>query len=170
MYPDVTRPWYADDAGGLGTFDNLCRYFNSLKVHGPTQGYYPKPTKSIIIVHPRNIKAGGIFGRFYGFNVCMGARYIGDYIKDDEYKVNCLKNRMEKWERNIHAITEIADKYPQESDTAVACAIQSEWIFFQRATKDMGQAFKGLENLCGKYVCLVFPLEDQKSSLRLWDI
>ena len=100
----------------------------------------------------------------------MGARYIGDYIKDDEYKVNCLKNRMEKWERNIHAITEIADKYPQESDTAVACAIQSEWIFFQRATKDMGQAFKGLENLCGKYVCLVFPLEDQKSSLRLWDI
>ena len=39
-YHDVTKPWYADDAGELCTSDNLERYFNLLKRHGPDQGYY----------------------------------------------------------------------------------------------------------------------------------
>ena len=29
-YLDVTQPWYSDDTGELGKFDNLERYFNSL--------------------------------------------------------------------------------------------------------------------------------------------
>ena len=50
MYPDATQTWYADDAGALGTFDNLEQYFNSGKTNGLAQEYYPKPTKSILIV------------------------------------------------------------------------------------------------------------------------
>ena len=26
-HPDITHPWYADNAGSLGTFDNLEQYF-----------------------------------------------------------------------------------------------------------------------------------------------
>ena len=40
--------------------------FNSLKHNGPAREY---PTKSIIIVHPKNLEAGG-----YLYNV-MGLRY-----------------------------------------------------------------------------------------------
>ena len=54
-YPDVIQPWYADDYGALGTFNNLERYFNSLKRYGPDQGSYSGPTKSIITVHPYNL-------------------------------------------------------------------------------------------------------------------
>ena len=28
---DVTQPWYTDDDGALGTFDNLEQHFKSLK-------------------------------------------------------------------------------------------------------------------------------------------
>ena len=42
-YPDVTHPWYADDAGSLGTFNNIGLYFNSLKTFGQDCGYFPKP-------------------------------------------------------------------------------------------------------------------------------
>ena len=31
VYPEVTQPRYADDAGALGMFDNIGLYFNSLK-------------------------------------------------------------------------------------------------------------------------------------------
>ena len=27
-YPDITQTWYADNAGALGTFNNLERHFN----------------------------------------------------------------------------------------------------------------------------------------------
>ena len=40
-YPDVTQPWYANDAGELGTFDNMELYFNLLKRFVLGRGYYP---------------------------------------------------------------------------------------------------------------------------------
>ena len=69
-------------------FDKLERYFNSLKRSGPTWGYYPDTNKSIMIVHPDNIEAGGLFGQFHGFKVCTGSHYFGSYIGDDKSKVN----------------------------------------------------------------------------------
>ena len=57
-YSDVTQTWYAYDDGALRTFNNLERYFNSSKHHGPVWGYFPDPNKIILIVHPKNIEAG----------------------------------------------------------------------------------------------------------------
>ena len=50
-YPDVTQTWYTDDSGSLGTFDNLEQYFKLLRCNGPDWGYYPNPTKSILVVN-----------------------------------------------------------------------------------------------------------------------
>ena len=47
-------------------FDNLEQYFNSLNFNAPGQGYYPDPTKSILIVYPKNIRLGGLFGVSHG--------------------------------------------------------------------------------------------------------
>ena len=54
----------------------------------------------------------------------MGARYLGGYIKDDEYKHDWLKDRTEMWERNINTTRETAGKYPQYSYALVVHAIQ----------------------------------------------
>ena len=63
---------------------------------------------------------------------------------DDESKVHWLKNWTDKWERNIHVVTKMGEKYIQESYAVVAHVIQLVWIFFKCVTKDTGQAFKGL--------------------------
>ena len=74
-----------------------------------------------------------------------GARYIGVYIGDYISKGNWIKKRTDKLERDICALRKMADNYPQESSAAVACAVQSEWIFLQRMTNNIGQAFMGLK-------------------------
>ena len=48
--PRVTQPWYADDAGAGGTFAKVQAHFQDLQVRGPARGYYPEPTKSILVV------------------------------------------------------------------------------------------------------------------------
>ena len=68
-YPDIIQPWYSDNAGALGMYDNLEQYFNSRNFNGPDQGYYPDPTKSILIVYPKNIRLGELFGVSHGFRV-----------------------------------------------------------------------------------------------------
>ena len=75
----------------------------------------------------------------------MGARYLGGYIGDDISKGGCLKERTDKWERDIRALIKTADNYPQEINVAVAHTVQLEWIFLQRVKKDAGQALTGLE-------------------------
>ena len=38
-YPDATQTWYSDNAGAIGTFDNIGLYFNLVKQLGPGRGY-----------------------------------------------------------------------------------------------------------------------------------
>ena len=89
--PDVTQPWYSDDAGALCTFARLETYFDSLIRQGNGRGYHPKPTKRVLIIRPENIEAGKVFGSRHVFMVCTGVRYLVGYIGDDESKLDWLR-------------------------------------------------------------------------------
>ena len=85
-YPDVTKPWYVDDEGALGTYDNIELYFNSLRQSVPGRGYYPQPSKIVLIVHPDIIETGKHVCLRHGFKVCTGVCYLGGFIRDDDPK------------------------------------------------------------------------------------
>ena len=102
--PDITYPWYSDNARALGTFAILETYFDSLTRQGPGRGYHPQPTKSVLIVLPDNIEAGKVFGERHRFRVFMGARYLGGCIGDDESKCVWLRESSLTWEKNINTI------------------------------------------------------------------
>ena len=115
-------------------FARLETYLYSLTRQGPGRGYYPEPSKSVLIIRPENLDTGKVFGACHGFKVYTGARYVGGYIGDDESKYDWLRERTLTWEKNISTISETAGRYPQESYAAVVRAIQLEWIFLQRVT------------------------------------
>ena len=54
-HPRVTQTWYADDVGAGGKFQNILEHFRDLQARGTARGYYPEPTKSILVVSPGNI-------------------------------------------------------------------------------------------------------------------
>ena len=56
--------------------------------------------------------------------MCIGMRYIGGYIWDDEFKSYWMREHTLTWEKNIGTISKTVGKYPQESYAAVAPAIQ----------------------------------------------
>ena len=65
-------------------------YFNLLTYQGPGRGYHTEISKSVLIVHPENTKAGKVFDVRHKFKMRMGAHYISVYIEDDESKRDCL--------------------------------------------------------------------------------
>ena len=95
--PEVTQPWYADNARALGTFERLETYFDSITGQGPGQGYHPKPSKSVLIVRPGNIEAGNVLRRRHRFKVCTGTRYLGVYTRDDESNHVWRRERTLTW-------------------------------------------------------------------------
>ena len=52
--PFIINPWCADYIGALGTFARIETYFDSLTRQGLGRGYYPKPSKIVLIVHTEN--------------------------------------------------------------------------------------------------------------------
>ena len=49
-HPQVYQPWYADDSGAGGRFKDIMAHFRDLQLKGPARGYFPDPTKSILVV------------------------------------------------------------------------------------------------------------------------
>ena len=125
-FNDISQPWYADDTSSLGTFANIELYFNSLKQFGPGRGYYPKPSKSVLIVNLYNLEYGKQFGLSCGFNMCTGMCYLGGFIGGDESKRDWLKLCMPTWEWKSFKIHETAGKSPQEIYAVVVRVIQLE--------------------------------------------
>ena len=76
-------------------------FFHSLEQKVPRHGYYPEPSKSVLILHLENPKDGKLFSQRHGFKVCMGARYLGGCSGDDNSKHDCMKDRTETWELKI---------------------------------------------------------------------
>ena len=105
-------------------FDHLEKYFKALKNNVPARGYFPEPTKRILVAHPQNLKTGEGFGWPHGLKFCTGARYLGGYTGDDKTKGGWLKERMEKWEIDIRALIKMAYKYPQESCATMTRGVQ----------------------------------------------
>ena len=122
--PDATQPWYAENAGELGTFVIIETYFNFLTHQGSERRYHPKPSKIVLIVHPENTKAGKDFYKRHGLRVCTGTRYLRSYIKDDESKRYWIRDIILTCEKNVGMIIKTRGKYTQESYSAVERAIQ----------------------------------------------
>ena len=54
-HPRATQPWYADDAEVGKMFKDMQAHFQDLRARGPARGYYPEPTKSILVVALGNV-------------------------------------------------------------------------------------------------------------------
>ena len=54
-HPWVTQPWYADATGAGGKLPQIMEHLRDLQAGGPDWGYYPEPTKSILVVALGNV-------------------------------------------------------------------------------------------------------------------
>jgi hypothetical protein len=87
----VKQPWYADDKGAGAKFDKIERFFQRLCEIGPLFGYYPRPTKSILIVRQHDLQEARL--PFPAFKVKTGNRYLGGFIGEDEALNEWLKKK-----------------------------------------------------------------------------
>ena len=58
----------------------------------------------ILVVHPKNLEAGELYGRSQVFKVCKSAHYLYFFTRYGKSKGGWLKKRTKKWERDIPAL------------------------------------------------------------------
>ena len=111
-HPRVTQPWYADDAGAEGTFQQVHEHFRDLQVRGPARGYYLDPTKSILVVALGNVAwdEEHIWG--LGIRVVTGHRYLGVFIGDADAERGWLRGEIRGCTESVKFLAGVAHKHP----------------------------------------------------------
>jgi hypothetical protein len=106
-FTNVNQPWYADDAGAGGNFCSIQYFFECLQEIGPGFGYFPEPSKSILVVRKHNLdKAKSAFAD-QKFQITTGGnRYLRGFIGKEEALRSWLEEKSTLWTTVIHEITQ----------------------------------------------------------------
>ena len=100
-HPRFTQPWYADDSGAIGTFQQILENFRDLQARGPARGYYLELTKIILVVALGNVARAEEHFWGIGIRVVAGHQYMGGYIGDGEAERSWLKDKIQGWTESM---------------------------------------------------------------------
>ena len=108
----------------------------------PPQGYFPEPTKRILVVSPRNIPWVEAFFWDYRLHMVTGTRYIGGFVgsKADQYL--WLGEKVEGWRDLVSTLGGVVCRHPQTTYTGLQKSLQQECSFLPCVTLDVGIAFQ----------------------------
>jgi hypothetical protein len=145
-FRSVKQPWYADDAGAAGKFALIKAVFARLQEIGPRFGYYPEPTKSILVVREKNLDEAKKAFADFGFKIKTGNRYLGGFIGEKEAQDAWIQSETEGWAEAVEKVSLVAKNFPQSAYAALQKSLQQRWQFVQRVTKDIGGNFESIQD------------------------
>ncbi|KAL5262366.1 hypothetical protein ACHWQZ_G007921 [Mnemiopsis leidyi] len=141
------QAWFADDASAAGKLMGILKWWNKLVDIGPKYGYFPNPSKCVLIVKNESMRemANEIFGK-YGIQITTrGQRHLGAIVGTPEYREEYIKKKIQEWKEDVKTLASIAKAEPQGAYSAMVFAIQHRWKFIQRTVPEISEYFKELE-------------------------
>jgi hypothetical protein len=145
-HPDVSQPWYADDAGAGGSFTAIRKQFESLQKLGPARGYFPEPSKSILVVRETNLAAAKAALGDLGFRITTGNRYLGGFIGEAAPQEEWVREQTSAWADAVTTLAKVCKRYPQLAYAGLQKSLQQEWQFLQRVTDGISTEFQAVES------------------------
>ena len=143
--PDCHQPWYADDAAAGASFPSIRVFWDKLCELGPAFGYFPEPTKSILVVREQNFAAAVAYFADLKFQVVRGKRHLGGFIGEREARDAWIGEKVDGWVTGVQRMAEVAVSRPQAVHIGVVKSLSQEWLFIQRVIGDLDGKFDRLE-------------------------
>jgi hypothetical protein len=143
---EVMQPLYANDAGTQGCFSDMCCSFSWLQEIGPSYGYFPELSKSILVIQEHNQTSAKLAFTNFDFKVRTGYRYLCSFIGSMDKQPLWLKAKVSNWTSVIADLACVVLSRPQSSAYAgLQKSLQQEWQFIQRVVEGVGEDFSEIE-------------------------
>ena len=146
--PIAKQAWFADDGTGGGAILQLKKMWENVIEMGPKYGYFPKASKSILIVKGmENLpKARSVF-KDTGVQVTIeGDRHLGSVLGSESFKHDFVKRKITSWVKDIEELSVVAKEEPQIAYSAFTKGLSSRWCYIQRTIEGISELFKPLED------------------------
>ena len=117
---------------------------NEIKKLGPQFGYFPKPSKTWLIVKPEYLDRAKEL--FPDINITdQGHKYLGSYIGSDSGKTEFVNSLVNDWIKDVTALAEVAKTEPQLAYAAYIYGTSKKWSFVTRTTPNISEQLNKLE-------------------------
>ena len=154
---------FADNLTGAGKLIQIKSWWDLLQTMGPKYGYYPKPSKSFIIVkHQYEQNARETFSDT-NINVTVsGAKHLGAVIGDLSFKEDYIKEKVESWRQQLELLSQIAELQPQAAYSAYINGFKHKFTYFLITISNFESYMQPIEEvirlkfipaITGGYIC-----------------
>ena len=100
------------------------KHFQDLQARGARRGYFLEPTKSILVVAPRNVARADEFVCGMGIKIVTGSRYLGGSVGNRAAKEIWLEKKGQGWTELVKTLSWVARKHPQSAYTGHQKSLQ----------------------------------------------
>ena len=128
--PAARQVWLADDATAAGKLVTLRQWWHTVTMKGPEMGYHPNAKKTHLVVKPELIdEAKRLFGNTNIQISAEGQRHLGSAIGTDDFIGIYVKQKIEKWVKEIASLTETARTHPYAAYAAFVHGVIGRWVY-----------------------------------------
>ena len=139
---------YADDIGGGSRLENLRRWWDRVVHYGPMLGYYPKPSKSWLVVKPEKEDEARRIFEGTGIQITTeGRKYLGGFVGTREGAINYVNTLQEEWLEQLEELTKIAKSEPQAAYSAFTAGFRHKITYFIRTIPNLAEVLLPLDKM-----------------------
>jgi len=159
LLPICKQVWFADDATGCDKFLTMREWFDCLVKRGPMFGYFPKPSKCILLSKPDRVELAHLAFKGSGIDIqtegakdsgveiiTNGTRHLGAAVGTDEFKRSYVEKKVTSWVQCVKTLSNIAATEPHAAYSAFTHCLQSQWTFLLRSMPATPLLFQPLED------------------------
>ena len=118
--------FYADNGSAFGGLEEVRTWLQEIDYSEPKYGYFPEPSKSILVVNEKFIADAKTLLEPMGLTVVTGSRYLGGFVRQSSGLKDYVYEKVEKWKSQILQLKEVANTYPHEAFSVVTRSIQAK--------------------------------------------
>ena len=124
---------FDDYLTSTGKLSKLRSWWKILLGVRPKHGYFPKPSKTILIFKPEyESKSVEVFNNTNIKVASSGQRQLGAVIGSELYRKEYIEERVSKWRDELLLLSKIAEIQPQAAYSAYMHGFKSKFNFFNR--------------------------------------
>ena len=163
--------WYADVSSCVGKFLDIKEWFLELANKGPGFGYFPEPSKSMLVVHPDYVSEAESAFEGLGIKVTTGCCFLGGFVGEEKESAEFVNRKIDEWLNGVNKLSRAAEEQPRVSYVALVKSLQAEWLFLQRVVPKCANAFDVLRNrIADVFWPAVFRGSVKKEEVQLFSL
>ncbi len=112
---------------GVIVFERMRQWFDALQSKGPKYGYFPKPSKCILVVKPERFSKGQEIFKGTGVSLqtdgtkdtgveinTTGTRHLGAAVGTSDFKTGYVNKKIDSWISALKKLSMVANSQPTQ--------------------------------------------------------